>query len=270
MIWLLAVFHLTASAQSQPEAIQCVEKFIAKMAAIKGYSATLSKHEFYDGEWLVEPIELWAEGPKLIKYTFIQDGSTGIKNNRMQLTYNGTDTLEIKWGEPTFLGALANKAARAVTGDTLALTDEATLKGEFFTLNRAGFYHIMSCLKYQLKTLKETKVGGVVKSGPGCNLKYTPPDLKYTNVHLLKADRVQDVEDRHGTYAFHIRQANSDKFAGLTELFHRTEDVDIRVPEFLLPFEMDLNPQTDLPERFVIYVEGHKMAEYLFSDVKTW
>jgi len=268
MIYVIAAILTLVQAQTQPEAIKCVEKFLAKMAAIKGYSAVLDKKELYEEEWLEEKVGLKAEGVKSVEYTFLAKGTTGIKNNGMQLTYDGSDTLKIKWGEATGFGVLASQAAQAVTGDTLPLTGETTLKGELFTLNRAGLYHIAECMKSHLPQLKAATTGGLHVTG-NCHLKYTPPALKYVQVKLKPADRVQDLEERFGTYAYMIRQANAELFPDMNALFNRTAEVEVRVPEFLMPFEMVIGA-ADLPEKFVIYAEGQKLGEYSFSEIRTW
>ncbi len=261
-------FALEASAQSQPEALSCVEKFIEKMASTKGYSLRMQKRELSSGKWLEEPIEIWSEGQQ-IKYKFVADGSTGIKNNGMTLIYNGTETLNIIWGEPTFLGAIANKAAKAVTGDTLQLLDSKTLKGEIFTLNRAGYRHLAACLKYHLPALKAADAGGL-KTEKGCKLKHTPPHVEYATVNLSPGVRIQDLEEKYGTFGYHIREVNAEKFPTLEALFKHTGEQEIRVPLFFLPFELDIDPETGFPSRLVIYLEGQKIGEYEFTQVKGW
>lgn len=267
MMWLALLLSFS-HAQSNPEAIKCVEKFLNKMNSIKGYSLVVEKKELYDEEWLEEKVGLRAEGPKHIEYTFLAKGSTGIKNNGMKLTYDGTDTLQILWGEATGFGVLASEAAKAVTGNTLPMTGDTALKGELFTLNRAGLYHIAECLQHHWKTLKAAKSGGL-STTEGCHIKYTPPEIKYSHVMLKKDDRVQDLEDKYGTYAYVIRQANAEIFDDMIALFNRDKDYDVRVPEFLMPFEMTLGPD-DLPQKFTVYMEGHKIGEYTFSELKTW
>lgn len=270
MIAALFVVLVGASgfAQSSPEAIECVEKFIAKVASVKGYSLHLQKRELYEGAWLEEPIELWTED-QVIKYKFVADGSTGIKNNGMTLVYNGTETLSVIWGEPTFLGALANKAAKSVVGDTLPLADEMTLKGEIFTLNRAGYRHMAAALKYHMPSLKEAKQGGLKTDG-GCKIKHTPPTLDYITIKLKDGMKIQDIEDKYGTFAYHIRVANSEKFPTLLELFKHKGEHEIRIPQFFPAFELNINSETGFPEKLVIYHDGQKIADYDFSKVKSW
>jgi hypothetical protein len=266
-IALSLIFSMAAHGQSQPAAVKCVEEFLTKISSIKGYSARVSKREHIEEKWLEETIGLWVEGPGLIRYTFLKDGSTGIKNNGMQLIYDGSDILKIIWGKATGFGVLANKAAKAVTGESIPLTGDTALKGELFTLNRAGYHHIAHSLRYHLPSIKLAKNGGI--TGEGCEIKYTPPHVSYIDVKLAKDGRIQDLEDKYGVYAFHVLQANSDKFKNLFALFNRKADFDLRVPDFLLPFEMKLNAD-HLPERFSIYIEGEKRGEYVFDEIKWW
>lgn len=267
IFWLLSLFSLS-SAQSDPAALQCVEKFLAKMAAIEGYSLHMDKGEFTEGQWREEPIELWTEGP-VIKYKFLADGSSGIKNNGMELIYDGGDLLKIVWGEPTFLGALKNKAARALMGNSVPLIDDTTLKGEIFTLNRAGYRHLATILRHHLPRLKKAATGGV-KGGPDCQLKYVPPEVEYVTVQLKRDDRIQDVEEKYGTFAYHIRAANAELFKDLEALFKRDRDIEIRVPKFFLPSELELDPESLLPRRLRLFYDGQKIGDYLFKNVKTW
>lgn len=266
MIWLLTL-ALTAHAQSSPKAIQCVEKFLTKMKEIKGYSTRISKKELFDGKWIEDSVHLEVAGPNSIKYTFIKPGSTGIRNNGMQLIYDGSDILKIIWGEASGFGVLAKRAAKAVTGDTLPMTGDTALKGELFTLNRAGFGHLAHSLHYHLPSIKLAKTGGI--TGENCNLKYTPPAVSYLTVPLAKDGRIQELEERYGVFALHIRQVNSEKFKDLDALFNRKKDVELQVPDFLLPFEMRLNSDS-LPEHLSIYMEGEKVGEYDFDEIKSW
>lgn len=263
--WLLFLV-IGAHAQSSPAAIECLEKFVTKMSSLKGYSARLTKREYVGGKWTEEVVGLWVE-PPVIKYKFLKPGSTGIKNNGMQLIYDGSDVLQIVWGTASGFGVLANKAARAVTGTTLPLTGDTALKGELFTLNRAGFGHMAHSLRYHLPAIKLAKTGGVV--GDNCEVKYTPPDVSYLTVSLPASGRIQDIEEKYGVFAMHVLQANSAEFKNLKELFNRKKDVELRVPDFLMPFEMKLNAD-GLPEKFVIYIEGEKVGEYSFESIQTW
>lgn len=267
ILFWAALVHL-AFAQSDPEALACAEKFLSKMDQTKGYSLHMQKKELSDGKWLEEPIELWTEGP-VIKYRFVADGSSGIKNNGMELIYDGSDMLRIIWGEPTLLGALKNKAAKALIGDTLPLIGEDTLKGEIFTLNRAGYRHMAAILRQHMPLLRKTAEGGL-KGGEDCLVKHTPPRVEYATVTLKRGDRIQDLEEKYGTFAYHIRAVNAEQFPTLESLFKHQGGVEIRVPKFFLPFETEIDPATGYPRKLLLYLDGQKIAEYIFTNVKGW
>jgi hypothetical protein len=239
------------------------------MENLKGYSADMQKGELVDGKWAEEPIGLYSEGPQFIRFTFLKEGSSGVKNNGMQLIYSGTSNLDIVWGAAKGLGVFKNRAARAVAGNSVPIADRATLKGEFFTLNRAGYHHIAKVLRYHWAAIKAAKTGGLT-GGVDCRLKYVAPSETYKDVHLGLDDSIFDLEDRYGNYAFFIRFVNRDKFADMGELFHRKKPVDVRIPEFLVPFEVDVDPETHLPTRFRIDLGGQKSGEYAFTHIKSW
>jgi hypothetical protein len=266
-IWLVLCVPFTAHAQSSPAAIKCVEKFLVKMKEIKGYSTRIIKKELVEGEWVEDTVHLEVDGPTSIKYTFSKPGSSGIRNNGMQLIYDGSDTLKIVWGEASGFGVIAKRAARAVIGDTLPMTGDTALKGELFTLNHAGYGHFAHSLRYHLPSIKLAKQGGIV--GEGCVLKYTPPNVSYLTIPLAKDGRIQDIEERYGVYAMHLRQVNSEKFKDMDALFNRKTDVELKVPDFLLPFEAHLNADS-LPDQLTIYMEGEKVGEYTFEEIKTF
>lgn len=271
MLSALTLFLLAepALAQSSPQALKCAEGFLNKMEKLKGYSADFNKGELVDGKWVEEPIGLYSEGPNFIRFTFLKEGSSGVKNNGMQLIYSGTPNLDIVWGAAKGLGVFKNRAARAVAGSSIPIADRTTLKGEFFTLNRAGYHHIAKILRHHWEAMKGAKTGGLV-GGPDCRLKYTAASNASTDVHLQPSDSVFDLEDRYGNYAFFIRYVNRDQFRDLNELFHRKKEVDIRIPQYLVPFEVDLDPETHLPTRFRIDLDDQKAAEYTFTHIKSW
>jgi hypothetical protein len=66
-----------------------------------------------------------------------------------------------------------------------------------------------------------------------------------------------------------LQRANPGLFKDLFALFNRKADVEIRVPDFMLPFELRLNSDF-LPEKMVMYIEGEKRGEYTFSGIKVW
>lgn len=267
ILWLTALLQISF-AQTDPQALACAEKFLSKMSETKGYSLHMQKKELSDGKWLDEPIELWTEG-QVIKYKFVADGSSGIKNNGMELIYDGSDMLKIVWGEPTFLGALKNKAARALMGHSVPLISEDTLKGEIFTLNRAGYRHMATILRHHMPVLRKAADGGL-KGGDNCFVTHIPPRIEYATVTLKRGDRIQDLEEKYGTFAYHIRAANADRFPTLESLFKHPGDVEIRVPKFFLPFESEIDPATGYPKKLLLFLEGQKIAEYIFTNVKGW
>lgn len=257
-----------ATAQNAPEAIACLKKYVEQVEKINGYSTTMAKKEYIVDPPNDELVQLIATGPRHHVYMYINEGRTGLKNNGMTLTYNGTDVYDLVFGEAKGFAVFRNRAARALYGNKLKANDEHALTGEIFTLNRAGFYFLARIVKQHLKDMQRSTVGGVTKAGENCHLRYKPHSTTFNKVLLKKDESITTLEEEYGVLAYQLHLANPEIFKNLYAVFNRKEDVEILVPNFLIEFEVWLNPKTNLPDKFVIYDKDKTLGEYTFSNTQ--
>jgi hypothetical protein len=102
-------------------------------------------------------------------------------------------------------------------------------------------------------------------NGDSCKVKYRRHTDEVVSVKLAPKDSVFKLEEQHGTLAYNIFKHNRLEFGRFYNLFHRKEDVTIEVPQWFFDFDLELDPRTALPSRFVLYVEGEKAADYEFE-----
>lgn len=212
-----------------------------------------------------ELIEVIDTKPNHITYTFRNEGNTGVRNNGMRLEYTGSGNLGLKLGEARGLGFLVHGPASVTLGSSISITAEQVVEDEIFTINRAAFRYLATALQFHLAALKNSEIGGVNSREGKCRIHYSRHAEGLTAVKLLPADSIFALEERHGTLAYLIFHYNKEVFGRFYNLFHRKSEITVQIPTWFFDFDLDLAPDTNLPERFVLYIDGKKLGEYGFS-----
>lgn len=274
--FFLSVFFLTqtslifADSTTHEAMTQCFEGFIDNYAQLNSYKGTLHKKEWKTHGELVhdEKIEVSFYKPHKLQLRYLNEGSSGIRNNGMTVEYNGGKTVKITLGKPKFFGALTNGVASLVIGDELPLYDSKVLDDEIFTINHGGFGYLVDAIK---------KVGAEVRSNPEfkfvgsvtqdqCTVEYPLQSKPGAYLELKPEDSIFKIEETHRTLAYFIFDANRDQFSSFTDLFVRTKPMKIRFPHQLIYFTLTLNRKTNLPERISIREKDTLIAEYVYSE----
>ena len=260
----------SAFAKMDSDAVKCVENFLNAFEKVQTYKTVMHKVEYGDKKRIIhdETVEVVSKKlQRFVSYTYLNEGSTGIRNNGMRLEYNGDSKLKINFGNAHGLGNLVHGPAVALIGDHIQIDHELVLEDELFTINRAGFGVLASIIRKNLNALKKSEKGGVQSITPGsCSLRYTKHTDESEEITISPTDSIFDLEDRMGTFAYMIFFENRFELARIYNLFHRKEPMKLTVPHWFLDFEVDFDKTTKMPTRFTLYRDGEKLGDYRFTD----
>lgn len=274
--WLLAVFASYAifmgkyCLASSFEAVDCMHRFVANYSRVDGYSARVRRIKYVASDTPAEEVlDLKHRKPNELVFQFVNRGISGIRNNGMKVEYRGGAQLKVKLGQPAGLfAALAQVPLEALLGEGLSLTNPKVLEGEIFTLNRAGFGYLAEAMKSRLAKGSDPAASGLSLRSRSCAISYRKHTDEAHRVVLKPSDSVFELEERFATLSYLIFKYNPSSFSRFEDLFAREKVADITVPEWFFDFDLDLNPATDLPSRFAIYIDGKMAEEIFFDDVK--
>ena len=249
---------------------QCFEGFVETYAELSSYQGILQKKEWRTNGSLVhdEKLEISFQKPHHLKLKYLNEGSSGIRNNGMTVEYRGGKTVKINLGKPKFFGALSNGVASLVVGDELSLFDPKVLDDEIFTINHGGFGYLVGAIKKvgaELKSNPEFKVIGSV-TPEHCTVEYPLQSKSNTFFDLKPEDSIFRIEEDHRILAYFLYDANRDQFSSFTDLFVRTKPMRIRFPDQKVDLTLVLNRKTQLPEKIALKQDQNLIAEYQYSD----
>lgn len=271
LLILAAVIPLLTATPSFAEeaAERCMSRFIARYAKLTEYSTRVRKVDTLTSDTPNEEIiELKHKKPNETTFKFLNEGNTGIRNNGMTVQYTGGDKLKVALGEARGLGFFINGPAQKMVSGGVSLTDSKVLENEVFTINRAGFGYLADSIQRRLARMNESFNQALTLRGDDCSISYRKHTDEVHTVTLKPKDSVFKLEERFATLAYQIFRNNPSQFSSFEDLFSRDGDVEIRVPEYFLDFDLDLDPETNLPSRLAIYIDGRIAQELFFEDVK--
>ncbi|MCM2282150.1 MAG: hypothetical protein NDI61_09925 [Bdellovibrionaceae bacterium] len=277
LVCALAGAHQTSASEAvagstgvDSEAIRCIEKFVAKYESIGGYTSRMLKAErLSDSRKTTQTIEIRARGDRWIQLKYLDRGKTGVRNNGMTVTFDGTESLKIEWGSSTGLGFLVNGPAQWMSGNSVSIFSSRVVDEEIFTVNRAGFGFLAAALKRHLPSLKASELGRLRVQPGTCQLEYRTQSDKFDSVEITGRDSVFQIEEKFGTLAYLIYRNHSDKFSKLSDVFKAQRATRVRVPREFASFDLVLDQKTDLPSRFVLYWKSDVVGDYQFSEIRT-
>ena len=263
----LCQFSLAASS---PEALQCITDFTKKFDEMSGgYRATMLKTEYINSaKGVTHKIEI-RDSKKEIILKFLDEAYSGIKNNGMTIRYDSTALLKIKFGHSAGLGFLMNGAARLFAAKEIALTDSQALKGEVFTVNRAGLSYLAATLKKNLLQFQNGELGDLTLIEAPCKVRYKLHEAPVQIVDLKVGDSIFDIEEKFSTLAFILFKENEDQFKQFDLLFNRKKEIKMKISAGFTPFEIDIDPVKKMPTRFVLFLKDKIIGEYKFSDIES-
>lgn len=247
---------------------RCLAQFAKRASELRSYSARMEKTEFVrSSSGSTQNLEIVSASDRDVRLTYLDKGQTGIKNNGMTVTYNGSDLLEIKLGKARGLGVLLNGPAKLIAGNSIFLFDPSVVDEEVFTVNRAGFRYLAKVLakKMDSVSIEDIELRGFTDKL--CELSYRPRREESAVVLLKKSETIFDLEERYSTLAYLIFQANRDKFNRLSSLFKRDRDIEIRVPRSLPWFDLTIENASHLPTEFTLYSQQKRIGRYRFSSI---
>ncbi len=263
----LAGTEQIALAASDPQALQCIRDFISEAKKMSAYEAKIDKRELQStGRFAESKVHIRQSQTGITTVTFLDEGQTGIKNNGMKVTFDGSPYLGIQLGKPKYLGRIPHAVAQVVVGEKLRITSPYVLDGEYFTVNRAGYFPLQRILNTQLPSLETAQEGGIT-SMDGCNLRYQKHTKEMSKVTVTEQNSLFNIEDQFGTLAFFLLEANQDRFKNLTELFERAEGKEISVPKWFFDFDLSFDPVTHLPKVLRFKKGDVTVAEYTYELV---
>ena len=255
---------------TQDSLFQCFEGFIHTYQGLSSYQGILQKKEWKTNGDLVhhEKIEVSFKKPSSLQLKYLNEGSSGIRNNGMTVEYNGGKTVKINLGKPKFFGALSNGVASLIVGGDLSLFDPKVLDDEIFTVNHGGFGYLVEAMK---------KVGSEIKSNPDfkfvgnltldqCTVEYPLQSKTNAFLDLKPEDSIFKIEEANRTLAYFIYDANRDQFSSFTDLFVRNKPMRVRFPHQQVTLTLILNRKTRLPEKITLRQNDSLIAEYQYSD----
>lgn len=106
---------------SDPAALKCAENFLTQFEKVNQLEADLSKREWTsEGKVLHdEKLTFFYQSPNTHSVRYNEEGSSGIKNNGMTVTYSGGNQALVKFGKPNVWGFLMNSVASLVVGEKM-------------------------------------------------------------------------------------------------------------------------------------------------------
>ena len=267
------VFHAIpsfADRTTHEAIIQCFEGFADTYSELQSYRGILHKKEWKKNGDLVhdEKIQVSFQKPHQLQLKYLNEGSSGIRNNGMTVDFNGGNTVKISLGKPKFFGALTHGVASLVLGDELPLYDPKVLDDEIFTINHGGFGYLVGAIKKvaaEVKSNPEFKFTGTVTQNQ-CTVEYPLQFKENEYLELKPQDSIFKIEENHRTLAYFIYDANRDQFSSFTDLFVRSKPMKIRFPNQLVYFTLTLNRKSKLPEKISMRENNTKIAEYQYTD----
>lgn len=276
---LLASGITNAQAQRNPEA-HCLSRFLARVSTLTAYQAHISRKEYRLGRLQVanEIDIIQSRVPRTTELKFVDEGSTGIKNNGMRSLWRGGDTLEIILGKPTGLGFVAHAAASALLSGPISLRSPKLLDGEHFTINHAGLFaaaeilvhHRARVIDEPLKTGKTVfrALAPIDPKRPGvCQLAYEPDPSDQVERVLKPDDDIFAIEREFGTLAYALVAANPDVFSDLNQVFNRRETVRIQIPRGFMGLELSLDDTLATEFRLKLSSRGKLVADYYYTKI---
>jgi len=272
MSWVLPI-QAHAASLSEPQAIQCLENFISRYQPLSGYKTTVTKKEWNEkGEVSRnEKMEITNKKNNQIRIKYIDEGSTGIRNNGMTVTYSGGQEAEITLGEANFFGSFARNAAALIIGDKMNILHPKMIEDEILTLNRAGFDFLSQLIKRHLPYAREAKTGGVtLADGKACQVRYKPYAEGSDAVTLEPSQSIFDLEEKYGTLAYFIYRSNRAQFDSFADLFDRKKSVTISIPRGFSELDLDLDPVNYLPTKMVLKFNSKDVGSYSFENTELY
>lgn len=264
---VVQVEKVSVVSMGSSEAARCLEKFLVRHEALNSYSSRMKKVEtLRTGEKSIQDIEIVARGEKYIQLKYMSRGSTGIRNNGMVVTFDGSDRLRVKLGSARNLGFFVNLPAKMFTGDTIAITDPAVVDDEIFTVNRAGFGYLARLLRRNWSAIRQGVMGNI-KVAPGtCNIEYRAHLDRLVTIEQRERESIFEFEEKHGSIAYILYLLNSGKQERFSSFLNSSKRRMLRVPIDVASFDLSLDPVSHLPSKFVLFWEDIKIGEYLFTD----
>lgn len=272
MLLILSVVSLLVSEAFAVTDYSCFEEYFDRADRLKSYSAILEKREYdFDGDQTNDN-RIRVEGfkPNRVRVTYLNGASTGIKGSGFVAEYDGSPAVKFKLGESSGLGSIVKGLASVFGGDSMLIDDSNSLRGEYFTINNAGFFPVAQMLKAQVKWVKGSKRGGFThREGDRCKYRYERHTDEEVIREIAPGDSIFDLEKEFATYAFLIQHNNRDQFSSLYDLFHRKKTVTIRIPRWFYDFDVEIDPEQKLLKRVVFYQNQKIFADYLYSKVES-
>lgn len=248
--------------------LQCVQRFSQKMEKIISYETTIAKRErSASGTWKSDRIRLTeSDRGSRIQIVYLNEGSTGIKNNGMKVSYTSGQDLKIVYGESKGLGGVFGSIAKSAAPETLGLTDGLSVNDEIFTINRAGFRFMSQLIRKGIQN-SEGKLEGSELSNE-CALEWTPKTVDYQSIQVSEGQDIWLLEETYHTLASLIQRKNSDLFSKTSDVFRIRGTKKILVPRSFTGFKTKLDLTQDLPKSFQLFWEGQLIGDYQFSETK--
>ncbi|MBX9765690.1 MAG: hypothetical protein K2X47_00340 [Bdellovibrionales bacterium] len=267
------VYQGASLADSKPEPsgapFRCVERFSKRMAETVSYQTTISKREKGpSGSWKSDRIRLTdSDRGKSIEIVYLNEGSTGIKDNGMKVSYTAGQDLAIVYGESKGIGGIFGSLAKTAAPKTLKLTDSLSVNDEIFTINRAGFRFMSQLILKGIQT-SEGKLEGTDAANNECVLKWTPASREYQQIQVSEGQDIWLLEEQYSTLASLIQRKNSDLFSKTSDVFRIRGTKKILVPKSFTGFTATIDLGLDLPKSFQLFWEGEMIGDYQFLETK--
>ncbi len=250
----------------------CFEAYFARVDRMKSYSTIMEKREYdFDGDQTNDN-RMRVEGfkPNRVRVTYLNGASTGIKGSGFVAEYDGSPEVKFQLGESSGLGSLVKGMASLFAGKSMQIDDSNSLRGEYFTINNAGFFPVAQMLRTQVAWVKGSPRGGFTnREGDRCKYHYERHTDEEVIREIAPSASIFDLEKEFATYAFLIQLNNRDQFSSLYDLFHRKKTVTIRIPRWFYDFDVEIDPANHLLKRVVFYQNKKIFADYLYSKVES-
>jgi len=271
IIFFNLIICLHSNASVTPKTESCLNDFIDTFSKTRGYSTTINKKEYnLEGDLVHDEIVQfdYVNSSHALTVTYLNDGSTGIRNSGMKVEYDGKENLKLKLGAPNFFGFFVNTAASIAVPSNMKVYDKLALDDEIFSIKRAGFAFFVQALKIHLPDIKSNKENALLEADEKCFTRYIPisPSTKITT--FKNQGDVDKFEEEQGKLAIQLVLENKGEIKNLHEIFNLSKPVNLKTPSHFLKFDLSLDPELKTPSEIKLYYKDKIIGDYEFAKTK--
>lgn len=260
-------------AKANTQKFDCLAASIDKIKKLNEYTVRMRKIEYFGSQRIDEEILVYENKTAGLRtLEFINQGSTGIKNNGMKLSYNVNDNfISIKYGKSFGLGVFASPFIKILGKTKTHLYDADVVDKQIFTLNRAGLSFLYKVLENKFIRLKNEEIGKFDEtiSPEKCSYEFRKKHKEPITETVSKDNTLTQIEEKYGTLAYLLYLENSKEIKTFHE-FLGSENIKIFVTDHFTNFNLVIDNVTKLPLEFTLFHNDDVIGKYQFEDINVF